>query len=62
MKKKQKVYQLEFRAGDNFDEDSFVLWIAADADLEVKSPSAVVFKEIEIKPKMPGIDIVVKKK
>jgi len=52
-----KVYELQFRAGDNFDEDSFVLWIKTDGELT--GHSAVVCNEIDIGQGMPGLDAVV---
>ena len=52
-----KVYELQFRDGDNFDESSFVLRVKTDGHLE--APGAVICKEIEIKPYMSGIDLII---
>ena len=52
-----KVYELQFRDGDDFDESPFVLWVKTDGHL--KAPGAVVCKEMETKPDMPGIDLII---
>lgn len=52
-----KVYELQFRDGDNFDESSFVLRVKTDGHLE--APGAVICKEIEIKPDTLGIDLII---
>ena len=56
-----KVYELQFRDGDDFDESSFVLWVKTEGHLE--APGAVICKEIEIEPGMaPLIDLIVSSK
>ena len=58
-----KVHQIVLKLAHVFDKDDgdIVLWLKAEDDIKVEAIDALSQHEIDIKPNMPGIDVIVTK-
>lgn len=52
-----KKYEIGFKAGDDFEESQFILWLQTDG--KVEAPGAVYCKEIEVGDHAPGVDVII---
>ncbi len=58
-----KTYEIVFRNGDNVDDGGdFVLWVRTDREITLFGESEGIpsIKEIDIKPNMAGVDMIIK--